>query len=81
MRGAYIAAAPPGEDVETLLWALAERDGFYVNHDGFASELRFRPQEDGTVRIEVYGELGENLLVWAKRQGLLRVKEARRDAL
>ncbi len=79
MRGAYIAAAPSGAEVEALLWALAERDGFYASHDGFASELRFRPQEDGAVRIEVYGEIGENLLVWAKRQGLLRVKEARRE--
>ena len=81
MRGVYTAAVPAGEDVPSLLWSLAERDGFYVNREGFDSELRFQPWEDGSVRIEVYGELGENLLVWAKRQGLLRVRRAEPDGL
>lgn len=74
MRGAYRAETASPEELSAQLWALAEQDGFYVNRESFDAELKFAAQPDG-VRIEVYGELGENLLVWARQKGLLKLKK------
>lgn len=73
MRGAYLAAGE-SETLAASLWSLAERDGFYVNRESFDAELKFIGQPDA-VRIEVYGELGENLLVWARQKGILTLKK------
>lgn len=73
MRGAYLAAGE-AETLAASLWSLAERDGFYVNRETFDAELKFIEQPDA-VRIEVYGELGENLLVWARQKGILTLKK------
>lgn len=73
MRGAYLAEGE-AEALAASLWSLAERDGFYANREAFDAELKFLAQPDG-VRIEVYGELGENLLVWARQKGALKLKK------
>ncbi len=72
MRGAY-SAVGEAEALAGALWDLAQRDGFYVNRSDFDAALRFAPCADG-VRIEVYAELGENLLVWARQKGVLQLK-------
>lgn len=73
MRGAYLAAGE-AETLAASLWSLAARDGFYGNREAFDAELKFIDQPDA-VRIEVYGELGENLLVWARQKGILTLKK------
>lgn len=72
MRGAYFAAGEAGT-LAGVLWDLAQRDGFYGKREDFDAALRFEPRADG-VRIEVYAELGENLLVWARQKGVLQLK-------
>lgn len=72
MRGAYLAAGE-AEALAASLWSLAERDGFYESREAFDAQLKFIDQPDA-VRIEVYGELGENLLVWARQKGVLKLK-------
>lgn len=72
MRGVYYAAGER-ESLAASLWELVQRDGFYVNREDFDAALHFAPCANG-VCIEVYAELGENLLVWARQKGLLQLK-------
>ncbi len=74
MRGWYRILA--GENPAAILELLGLREGFYAAPDELARDFVFETGVMGPL-VGVKTELGENLLTYAKLQGLLRLKRDR----
>ena len=75
MRGQFSARALTDAPLDEALRTRALRDGFHPDAAAFDADLSFAPSPDGESVITVQTELGENLLVWAKQLGMIRVKK------
>ena len=74
MRGKYTLCSRTERSAAEEVQALGLEDGFFADREALEKALVFAADADGET-VEVYAEMGENLLLWARQEGRITIRK------
>lgn len=74
MRGKYALRSRTNRSAAEELRDLGLKDGFFASRETLAEALVFGSEAEEET-VEVYAEMGENLLLWARQQGRIDIRK------